>query len=89
MAVGLPIIASPVDSYLNSPAILCKTNEEWESNLRNLITNPDLRNRLSEQGINYCKDNFLLDQIGQQYEQYFHNGGRTQQHYPSSASGRS
>ena len=71
MAVGLPVIASPIDSYLNSPAILCSTNQEWESNLRSLINDHDLRNKLAEQGIKYCKENFSLDLIGKQYEQYF------------------
>ena len=71
MAVGLPIIASPIDSYLNSPAILCTTNEEWETNLRSLITNHDLRDELADQGIKYCKENFSLEKIGKQYEQYF------------------
>lgn len=71
MAVGLPVIASPIDSYLNSPAILCTKNEEWETNLSSLITNPDLRNKLAEQGIKYCKENFSLDFIGKQYVQFF------------------
>jgi len=71
MSVGMPVVASPVDSYLGSPAILCITNDEWEFNLRKLITSPDLRNRLAEQGIKYCKENFSLDLIGKQYEQYF------------------
>jgi len=71
MAVGLPVVASPIDSYLNSPAIICKTDEEWDSTLRNLTTNPNLRNALAREGIKYCKENFLLDLIGKQYERYF------------------
>jgi glycosyltransferase involved in cell wall biosynthesis len=71
MAVGIPVVASPLDSYLNSPAIICETNKEWESNLRTLITDPDLRNKLAKEGIKYCKENFSLDLIGKQYEQYF------------------
>ena len=71
MAVGLPVIASPLESYFGSPAILCRTDKEWESNLRILISNPNLRNKLADQGIKYCKENFSLDLIGKQYEKYF------------------
>ena len=69
MAVGIPVIASPVDSYKNSPAILCISKEEWETNLEKLITDHEYREELSIKGVEYCK-NFSLQKIGKIYEAY-------------------
>lgn len=69
MAVGIPVIASPVDSYKNSPAILCSSKEEWETNLEKLIMDHEYREELSIKGVEYCK-NFSLQKIGKIYEAY-------------------
>lgn len=71
MAVGIPVVASPLDSYKNSPALLCNTNEEWEKKLQTLINNHRLRNTLAEQGFVYCKQYYTMENIGKQYVQYF------------------
>jgi glycosyltransferase involved in cell wall biosynthesis len=64
MAVGLPIIVSPIPSYKNSPAILLSdNNESWYNEIESLILNPDLRNKLGEEGIKFCKEKFSKDII--------------------------
>jgi glycosyltransferase involved in cell wall biosynthesis len=55
MAVGIPVIASPVDSYKNSPAILCSSKEEWAANLEKLVMDHEYREELSKKGVEYCK----------------------------------
>ncbi len=55
MACGLPVVASPVG--VNSKIVehgvngfLATTTEEWEWSLRSLITKPDLRQQMGQQG---------------------------------------
>lgn len=67
LAVGLPVVASPLPSYLDTPVILCNTEQEWYDTLTNLIGNPDKRNRLAKQGIRYVKDNYSIEVIGEKY----------------------
>ena len=69
MAAGIPVIASPVDSYKSSPAILCSSKEEWGTNLEKLITDHEYGEKLSKKGVEYCK-NFSLQKIGKNYETY-------------------
>ena len=69
MAVGIPVIASPVDSYKNSPAILCSSKEEWAANLEKLVMDHEYREELSKKGVEYCKK-FSLQKIGESYETY-------------------
>lgn len=67
LAVGLSVVASPLPSYLNTPVILCNTEHEWYDKLKNLIENPDMRNRLAKQGSQYVKDNYSIEVIGEKY----------------------
>lgn len=69
MAIGIPVVASPIDSYKNSPAILCTSKKEWEASLEKLITDHEYREELSIQGVEYCR-NFLPQRIGKKYENY-------------------
>lgn len=69
MAVGIPAVASPIDSYKNSPAISCTSKKEWEANLEKLITDHEYREELSIKGVEYCMK-FLLQKIGKKYETY-------------------
>ena len=71
MSVGLNVLASPVPSYEGSPAILCDSVGEWESNLNELITNVDKRKFLARIGREYCLENYSLDVIGEKYLEYF------------------
>ena len=55
MACGLPVIASPIG--VNSEIVehgvngfLVETDEEWESSLRTLMGDPELRHRMGQAG---------------------------------------
>ncbi len=73
MAMGIPVVASPIPSYLKSPAIISFNNKEWENNLKNLLRkNIDIKN-LSEKGIEYCKVNYDIEYIKNKYLRLFNN----------------
>jgi len=71
MAVGLPVVASPVPSYTGSPAILCNNQEEWKNELEKLIKNYEYRKEISELGIRFVWDNFSKDKILDKYKNLF------------------
>jgi len=71
MAVGLPVAATPVPSYLGSPAVFCVTSKEWESRLEELIVNADLRKDLEEKGQQFVRDNFARNIIIDKYMRLF------------------
>ena len=67
MSLGLPVVASPISSYLDSPAIICRNNEEWYENIKNLILNVDLRKEVGEKSRLYIKENYSRNVIGEKY----------------------
>lgn len=71
LAVGIPVIASRVPSYENSPALLCSGPEEWKTNLEKLLSDKNLRQELGEKGIAYCLENYSSAVIKDQYEKFF------------------
>ncbi len=71
MAVGLPVVASPIPSYLKSPALICYNHENWYENLEKLINDCALRSKLGNEGINYCKKNFSKNIIMAKYIETF------------------
>jgi len=74
MALGIPIIASPLPSYINSPAIICNNNVEWYSRLEELLIQENEKTeKLSKKGIQYCKQNLGIDNISTKYESLFSN----------------
>lgn len=71
MACGLPVIASPVPAYRNSPAILCNTMQDWQTAFDNLYTgNIDLVN-LSQRGKEYCRKEFSWERVRTYYSELF------------------
>ena len=71
MAVGLPVVASPVPSYLKSPAVICDNDDCWFENIKNLIDDYNLRNHLGNKGISYCKLNFSKKVLMKKYLEIF------------------
>lgn len=71
MSVGLPVIASPVPSYLDSPALIASSEKEWPEHLRFLINNPAEYKKLSRAGITFVKEHYSLDKIGRMYAELF------------------
>lgn len=71
MSVGLPVIAGPVPSYKETPALLAETREEWLHSLKFLICNPAEYERLSLEGMAFVKENYSLQEIGNKYIDIF------------------
>ena len=71
LAVGLPAVANPVPSYVGTPVILCRNDEEWTEALTKLITDVEERRKIGKQGREYVKDNFSLQKIGEEYRKLF------------------
>lgn len=67
MSVGIPVVASPVPSYLKSPAVICKSTDSWYEKIKNLIEDYEKRNFLGNEGIKYCKQNFSKYKIMMKY----------------------
>ena len=73
MSIGLPIIASAVPSYLNSPALICQNKDDWEKNLKKILTNKQLRINLKKKGIQHCKDNISKIPIKSKYLKFLNS----------------
>ena len=71
MSVGLCVLASPVPSYIGSPAVICNNPDEWENNLKDLIMNINMRKSLAKLGREYCMNNYSLEVVGKQYIEFF------------------
>jgi len=71
MAVGIPVVASPLPSYLNRNVFICENQREWEDKLLNLIKSSDLRNYYGNIGIDFIKNNFTIKIIGENYRKIF------------------
>lgn len=71
MALGIPVIASAVPSYLESPAVICKKDSDWYNCFLSILNNNfDLRGK-SKDGIKYCLDNYGIDKIRNDYLNFF------------------
>ncbi len=71
MAVGLPVIASPVPAYSGSPALIANTEEEWLEKLRLLFSDTAKRKELSTMGRLYCQKEYGTEKIMKKYKTLF------------------
>lgn len=70
MALGIPAVASPVPSYLDTPVVICHDNEEWYQALRKLIVDEQYRQELGEQSREYIRANYSRKVIGERYKEF-------------------
>jgi glycosyltransferase involved in cell wall biosynthesis len=72
MAVGVPVIASPVPSYKGSPAILLDSfGSEWSEQIRAVLTDEKKYWSLSQEGISYYQEHFIPAVVMKQYGVFF------------------
>ena len=67
MSVGLPVIASPIPSYLGSPALIVDNEDNWYDLMEKLIIDHEQRNVLGRKGGLYCYKHFSKTRILKQY----------------------
>ena len=74
MAVGVPVLASPIPSYAGSPAILINGfGEEWHTEIKKIVNDKKYYQELSEKGITYCQSNFSTNIIMSKYQKLFND----------------
>ncbi len=72
MAAGLPVIASPVPSYVGSPAILIDDfSDNWSREIEKLILDAKYYKAKSAAGVEYCKNYFSTKIIAGHYKKLF------------------
>lgn len=71
MAVGLPVIASPVPSYIGSPAVICEDKKCWKVYLKKMFTDIVFLKELSIKGRKFVETHYSPDVIKQKYRDLF------------------
>lgn len=72
MAVGVPVIASPIPSYAGSPAILIDDfGDKWSEEIEKLMKNKSYYEEVSKNGVDYCQNNFSTEVIMAKYLKLF------------------
>lgn len=73
MAIGLPVVASPVPAYIGTPAILCNNETEWYDALRKLILDAKERQIVGRESREYVRKHLAVDAIAQEYLSVIHS----------------
>lgn len=68
MALGIPVVASPIPSYIDTPVVLCSNESEWEIALNELIQNDEKRKLIETKEREYTKENLVLSRIVKEYK---------------------
>lgn len=71
MALGLPVCASPVPSYIGSPALINNSDEDWRRCFEELLTGKCDIADLSQKGILYCQNRLGSKNIKKLYDDFF------------------
>lgn len=72
MSMGIPVIASPLPSYENSPAVLIKSlDDNWRQAILQLATDRVFYQKKSDEGIRFCRDNFSPEVTYKKYIDFF------------------
>ena len=72
MSIGLPVIASPVPSYLESPAIICN-DHDWGFVFDRLYSGDFDFSELARLGQEYCAREFSWERGRRYYSELFHS----------------
>jgi glycosyltransferase involved in cell wall biosynthesis len=68
MAMGIPVVASPVPSYKRSPAIICTTDEDWNDTLTAIAAGKYDLADLGKRGSEYVWQNYHPQKIKADYK---------------------
>jgi|GEM_PF-5782721 len=75
MAVGLPVMASAVPSYLASPALICRTDKDWQETLDAVYMGRVDFYGISQEGSEFCRQEFSWDRVRRYYLDVFRSLG--------------
>lgn len=71
MAMGIPVVASPIPSYKQSPALLCATKEDWEKTLIAIAAGEYDLHELGKKGSEYVWKHYRPEKIKEDYKYLF------------------
>lgn len=73
MALGIPVIASPVPAYNGAPAVFLSgfQTAEWTTPIERLLVDRQAYNDISDAGIAYCKTHYSAPAVIPQYDHLF------------------
>jgi hypothetical protein len=71
LAAQMPVVASPIPSYLEAPILICKSNDEWFVTLNELLNNKIEIEVLGLIGKDYCFRYFCMDEVRNVYLTFF------------------
>lgn len=75
MAAEVPVIASPLPAYVESPALICNTKEEWRNELTRILKGKIGLDELKKKGKEYCNDYYSIEKVKLDYQKLFLNIG--------------
>jgi len=73
MAAGIPVVASPIPSYQDSPALCPLSDEEWGKALARLHSDIKFRSTLISEGKAYCMCYYGIASVKPRYVDLFKN----------------
>lgn len=72
MSLGIPVVASPLPAYQNSPAVLIESlDDNWTQAILHLVTDTAFYQKKSNEGIRFCRDNFSPEVTYKKYTDFF------------------
>ncbi len=72
MSLGIPVVASPLPAYENSPAVLIGSLDDgWTQAIIHLATDTAFYQKKSDEGIRFCQDNFSPEVTHKKYTDFF------------------
>lgn len=72
MSLGIPVIASPLPAYQNSPALLIDSlDDKWTRAILHLVTNKEFYQEKSKAGVRFCQNNFSPEVTHRKYADFF------------------
>lgn len=69
--MGIPVIASAVDPYLDMPINYCRTGRDWVGHVKRLVQFPARRKEDGQWLAEFCREHYNFDKINQKRKEIF------------------
>lgn len=67
-ALRIPVVASKVEPYKNTNALLCRSTKEWVDAISTLIENESTRSEIGREAYRLVRKNYSILKVAKQYE---------------------
>lgn len=75
--LGLPVIASQVDPYLDMPVLYCKSGNDWVKHITRLVESKKRRKEAGQELAEFCAKHFDFHKINNMRKQIFEYATKT------------